>query len=264
MAVALALSLKALSFFHLITHAMFKALLFICVGVGIHTVFGTQDFRSYSSLTQTLPWPSALLCTANLALLGFPFLAGFYSKDSILEGIYNRGNGALPLVVFLIGVGLTTAYRTKIVRLALRPPGGAAPARLNAGGTAAPVKLPLLRLGSGAVLGGALLARGLGAWIPVLAPGDKLLPLALVAGGAGVGWDLRRVKARFLSGIWDLTPTIQALASRSAPMRGLWGLDEGAGEAIRGPGWLVLLLGRQMTLYPALALGSLFVLPLVL
>jgi len=47
-------------------------------------------------------------------------------------------------------------------------------------------------------------------------------------------------------------------------MRGLRVLDEGAGEALRGPGWLILLLGRQLTLYPTLALGSLFVLPLVL
>lgn len=264
MVVALALSLKALSFFHLITHAMFKALLFICVGVGIHTVFGTQDFRSYSGLTRTLPWPSALLCTANLALLGFPFLAGFYSKDSILEGIYNKGNGTLPLAIFLLGVGLTTAYRTKIVRLALSAPGGCLPARLTAGGTTAPVKLPLLSLGSGAVLGGALLAGGLPAGVSVLAPGDKLLPLALVACGAGVGWALRRLKDRFLSSIWDLTPMFQALASRRARIRGLRVLDEGAGEALRGPGWLILLLGRQLTLYPALALGSLYVLPLVL
>jgi len=236
MAVALALSLKALGFFHLITHAMFKALLFICVGVGIHTLYGSQDLRSYSGLTRSLPWPSALLCTANLALLGFPFLAGFYSKDSILEGIYNRGYGTFPLVVFLLGVGLTTAYSTKIVRLALRTPGWATPARLNAGGAATPVKLPLLRLGTGAVLGGALLARGLEAGVPVLARGDKLLPLSLVAGGAGVGWALRRLKARFLRSIWDLTPRFQALAGQRARMRGLRVLDEGAGEALRGPG----------------------------
>jgi len=47
-------------------------------------------------------------------------------------------------------------------------------------------------------------------------------------------------------------------------MRGLRVLDEGAGEALGGPGWLILLLGRQLTLYPTLALGSLYVLPLVL
>ena len=198
MAVALALTLKALRFFHLITHAMFKALLFLCVGVGIHTVFGTQDFRSYGGLYQNLPWPSALLCTANLALLGFPFLAGFYSKDTILERFYNRGNATLSLAVFLLGVGLTTAYSAKIVRLSLRTPGGVAPVRLNAGGTAIPVKIPLLRLGSRAVLGGALLAGGFSAAAPVLAPADKLLPLSLVASGALVGRAQSRLKASIL------------------------------------------------------------------
>lgn len=54
-AVALSLALKGLAFFHLITHAMFKALLFLCVGVGIHSVYGSQDFRSYGGLTQALP-----------------------------------------------------------------------------------------------------------------------------------------------------------------------------------------------------------------
>lgn len=236
MVVALALSLKALSFFHLITHAMFKALLFICVGVGIHTVFGSQDFRTYGGLNQTVPWPSALLCTANLALLGFPFLAGFYSKDGILERFYNMGNATVALVVFLLGVGLTTAYSAKIVRLSLRTPGGVAPARLNSGGTSTPVKLPLLRLGTGAVLGGALLASGYSGAAPVLASADKLLPLSLVAGGALVGWALSRLKVSFLRRIWDLTPTYQALARGSEGMRALRVLDEGAGEALRGPG----------------------------
>jgi len=264
MAVALALSLKALSFFHLITHAIFKALLFICVGVGIHTVFGTQDFRTYGGLTQTLPWPSAFLCTANLALLGFPFLAGFYSKDSILESFYNCGNGTLPLGIFLLGVGLTTSYSTKIVSLSLATPGGIAPACLNAGGTVSPVKLPLLRLGAGAVLGGAGLACGFGSGAPVLAPGDKSLPLVLIGVGVAVGCALGRVKAHFLSRMWDLTPAYQDLARGSAQMRSLRVLDEGAGEAMGGPGWLIFLLGSQLTLYPALALGSLYILPLVL
>jgi len=176
-------------------------------------------------------------------LLGFPFLAGFYSKDSILERFYNKRNATLSLAVFLLGVGLTTAYSAKIVRLALRTPGGVAPARLNSGGTSTSVKLPLLRLGSGAVVGGALMGRGFTAATPVLAPADKLLPLTLVAGGALVGWALSRLKAGFLRRIWDLTPTYQALAQGSVRMRALRVVDEGAGEALRGPGWLVLLLG---------------------
>jgi len=169
-------------------------------------------------------------------LLGFPFLAGFYSKDSILERFYNRGNSTLSLAVFLLGVGLTTAYSAKIVRLSLMTPGRVAPARLNSGGTATPVKLPLLRLGSGAVVGGALLAREFSEAAPVLAPADKLLPLTLVAGGALVGWALSRLKASFLRRIWDLTPASQALSRCSEGMRGLGVVDEGAGEALRGPG----------------------------
>jgi len=215
---------------------MFKALLFLCVGVGIHTVFGTQDFRTYGGLNQTLPWPSALLCVANLALLGFPFLAGFYSKDSILERFYNRGNSTLTLGVFLLGVGLTTAYSAKIVRLSLRTPGGVAPARLNSGGTSTSVKLPLLRLGSGAVLGGALLASEYSEAAPVLAPADKLLPLALVVCGVLVGCALGRLKVSFLRRLWGLTPTFQALARGRVGMRALGILDEGAGEAVGGPG----------------------------
>ena len=60
-----------------------------------------------------------------------------------------------------------------------------------------------------------------------------------------------------------MTPAFQGLARGSGGMRGLRVLDEGAGEALGGPGWLGLLLGRQLTLYPVLALGSLWVLTLV-
>lgn len=263
MAVALSTSMRALCFFHLITHALFKALLFMCVGVGIHGVFGSQDSRSYGGLSLTLPWPSVLLCTANLALLGFPFLAGFYSKDSILEALYNRGNRSLTLAIFLLGVGLTAAYSFKIVRLTLATPGGVEPTCLMAGRSAAPVKFPLLSLGTGAVLGGALLVRGFRVGAPVLVPGDKCLPLVLILGGALVGWALRRFKAHFMSSIWDLSPACQNLAGAAGPLRGLRVLDEGVGEALRGPGWWVLLLCAQWTLYPALALGSLLLLPLV-
>ena len=91
------------------------------------------------------------------------------------------------LWIFLLGVGLTAAYRMKVARLAVRAPGGVSPARLCAGGTAPPVKIPLLSLGSGAVLGGAFLARGLAGGTPLLTAGDKLSPLAWVTCGGGIG-----------------------------------------------------------------------------
>ena len=199
--VGLGLTLKSLRFFHLMTHAMFKALLFLCVGVGIHTVFGTQDFRRFRNASRTLPGPRALLSVANLALLGFPFLAGFYRKDSILEGFYRAAQSFGGLVAFLIGVGLTTAYRLKLMRLALLGSLDPAPATLNGGGTPPRGKLPLLALGSASVLGGFLLAPLLSTGVCTVTESDKLFPLGCIALGGGIGWRLRYVKASFLNRI---------------------------------------------------------------
>lgn len=196
-------------------------------------------------------------------MIGFPFLAGFYSKDHILEGIYNGGESALPLGAFLAGVGVTAAYSAKLTRLAVSSPGGRLPVDLAAGATRPATKLPLLRLGRGAVLGGAVLVSGVSSDVPVLSPRDKLFPLLLIRGGAVMGVGLRRLKSGYLRRLWDLTPTVQALAGRSPGLRSLAVLDEGAAEVLGGRGWLVVLLGWQMTLYPALALGPLFLLPLL-
>ena len=131
--VALGLSLKELCFFHLLTHALFKALLFLCVGVYIHNTFGGQDYRSFASLLRAARGSSALARVANLSLLGFPFLAGFFSKDLVLEGAYNRSMRYQRLVWFLIGVGLTTAYRLKMLALVI-PHRGLSTAAPAAGG----------------------------------------------------------------------------------------------------------------------------------
>jgi len=96
--VALGIEIKSLCFFHLMTHAMFKALLFVCVGVLIHHNFGGQDSRAYRGVSASARGASVLATLARLALIGFPFLAGFYSKDLILESSYNRGIGYQALV----------------------------------------------------------------------------------------------------------------------------------------------------------------------
>jgi len=73
---------KSFCFFHLMSHAFFKALLFICIGTFIHFVFGTQDYRRHNLFNL----PSIFTATSILSLRGFTFLSGFYRKDIIIEG----------------------------------------------------------------------------------------------------------------------------------------------------------------------------------
>ena len=86
----LSLGYPELAFFHLLSHALFKALLFICAGVIIHRVGDNQDIRSIGGLIFSMPLSVSFIRVANLALCGFPFLAGFYSKDLILEIAFLR------------------------------------------------------------------------------------------------------------------------------------------------------------------------------
>jgi proton-translocating NADH-quinone oxidoreductase chain L len=81
------LSCYTIGFFHLLTHACFKALLFLVAGAIIHQVQDEQDIRKFGGLFQLLPFLYTILIIGSCALMGFPFLAGFYSKDLIIESI---------------------------------------------------------------------------------------------------------------------------------------------------------------------------------
>ena len=207
MMVSLGLALKRLRFFHLMTHAGFKALLFLCVGVGIHSVFGPQDKRRYSAVGCALPVPSLLLCVGILSLLGCPFLAGFYRKDAILEGFYRSSSRVVALLAFLYGVGLTAGYRFKVIYRILPPKSNLGPTTLDGGGTPACVKRPLLVLGLVAILGGFLLAPLLGEGVSVLCANDKMIPLYIIGRSALAGALHEDDKAPFSSTLWDLNPS---------------------------------------------------------
>jgi len=90
--VSLGVKEKSFCFFHLIAHASFKALLFICVGVGIHSLYGTQDSRSFGGLSSFLP--STFLLVSTLSLIGCAFTSGFYRKDAILETLESQEGSA--------------------------------------------------------------------------------------------------------------------------------------------------------------------------
>nr|YP_010254897.1 NADH dehydrogenase subunit 5 [Cuneopsis celtiformis]QUA05836.1 NADH dehydrogenase subunit 5 [Cuneopsis celtiformis] len=101
--------------FHLFTHALFKALLFLCAGSIIHSTMDTQDGRILGSLSNLLPFSSSCLVLSSVALCGMPFLSGFYSKDLILEGVFNSSNGSLEVFVMLMGAGLSLVYSLRIL-----------------------------------------------------------------------------------------------------------------------------------------------------
>jgi NADH-ubiquinone oxidoreductase chain 5 len=79
-----------LGVFHLINHAFFKALLFLSAGSVIHALFGEQDMRRFGSLSKMIPFTYSMMLIGFLALCGFPFLSGFYSKDLILEITFSK------------------------------------------------------------------------------------------------------------------------------------------------------------------------------
>lgn len=107
------------SYFHMLSHAFFKALLFIRIGAMIHMANDYQDLRKTRILPTTSPLTLAFSLGANLRLCGLPFLRGFYSKDLCIE-LEASGRFRLPLtLVFYMATGLTAAYTARLIRLVL-------------------------------------------------------------------------------------------------------------------------------------------------
>ena len=90
MVFACGLSNYSVSIFHVFNHAYFKALLFLSAGSVIHALSDEQDMRRMVGLVYALPFTYAMMVIGSLALMGFPFLTGFYSKDVILEIAYSK------------------------------------------------------------------------------------------------------------------------------------------------------------------------------
>nr|UYO79260.1 NADH dehydrogenase subunit 5 [Hydropsyche sp. XG-2022] len=111
----LCLGFSNLAFFHLSTHAMFKALLFMCAGLLIHNLNNNQDIRFMGSLGYYMPLVSINFNISNLALCGFPFMAGFYSKDLILEMVMFSNMNMIIFFFFFFSTGLTVSYTVRLL-----------------------------------------------------------------------------------------------------------------------------------------------------
>nr|ARH55071.1 NADH dehydrogenase subunit 5 [Lordithon exoletus] len=103
-----------LAFFHLLTHALFKATLFMCAGAMIHNLSNCQDIRFMGSLIYSMPMICAIFNISNLSLCGLPFLSGFYSKDLILEMFSMQYINMFTYLVFFVSTGLTVSYTFRL------------------------------------------------------------------------------------------------------------------------------------------------------
>lgn len=117
MVLACGLSAYNASFFHLFNHAFFKALLFLSAGSIIHMMLGEQDVRKMGGLAKLAPFIYISVLVASLALAGFPFLAGFYSKDFIIESALTKFwiSGQILYWLAVAAAALTASYSLRLL-----------------------------------------------------------------------------------------------------------------------------------------------------
>nr|AML26100.1 NADH dehydrogenase subunit 5 [Staphylinidae sp. BMNH 1274257] len=110
----LAIGEYKLSFFHLLSHALFKATLFMCAGCMIHNMSNCQDIRYMGGLIKQMPLTCCFFNISNLSLCGIPFLAGFYSKDLVLEVLSMDYLNIYIYIIYFISTGLTVMYSFRL------------------------------------------------------------------------------------------------------------------------------------------------------
>ena len=114
MIIILGIGNPILSFFHLISHAFFKAILFICAGIIIHNIKDYQDIRKIGFRYFNLHFSISIIMIANISLCGLPFLRGFYSKDFIIEIMLIKGKNIFFLFLIIFGTILTVVYSCRL------------------------------------------------------------------------------------------------------------------------------------------------------
>ncbi|MGC5779608.1 NADH-quinone oxidoreductase subunit L [Methylobacterium sp. NFXW15] len=124
MFVALGVGAYSAGVFHLFTHAFFKALLFLGAGSVIHAMHHEQDMRNMGALRRYIPFTCAMMAIGTLALIGFPFTAGYYSKDAIIEAAYasTRPGHTLAFLCTVIAAFFTSFYSWRLFFMTFEGP----------------------------------------------------------------------------------------------------------------------------------------------
>ena len=228
----LSIGFYKLAFFHLLTHALFKALLFICAGSIIHNIKNSQDIRIIGSLRIRIPLTCSCFNVANLALCGIPFLAGFYSKDLILEIVMLSYVNVFSFFLFFFSTGLTVCYSFRLVYYSITGDFNSRRLHpLNDSGWTILFRISFLTVI--AVIGGSILR-----WLMFLNPAIICLPLEIklltlfvcIVGGL-IGYLIRDVKlfftnkalyfynfTNFVGSIWFI-PVISTLGVINYPLK---------------------------------------------
>ena len=149
------------SIFHLMTHAFFKALLFLSAGSVIHAVSDEQDMRKMGGLARLIPWTCAVMWIGSLALAGIPPFAGYYSKDAIIAAAYASGTGIgmYGFICTVLAAFLTAFYSWRLLIMTFHGRSRVDHHVLEHVHESPPVMIvPLLFLATGAVIAGKLLS----------------------------------------------------------------------------------------------------------
>nr|QNJ33280.1 NADH dehydrogenase subunit 5 [Sceleocantha glabricollis] len=252
----LALGDYYLAFFHLLTHALFKALLFMCAGNFIHNLGNCQDIRFMGGLVNFMPLTCVFFNVCNFSLCGLPFLSGFYSKDLIVEVMSMQFLNIYMYLIFYLSIGLTVCYSFRLTYYVLS--GDFNFVSLNSLGEHGFLMLK----GMGGLIGLVIIGGSCLVWLIFPTPYFiflpflfKILALLMIIFGMWLGYEMAKFKLNyslnslyyltlttFFASMWNL-PFISTLGVNFYPI--YWG---GVYTKIFDQGWIEYYGGQNLSL----------------